>query len=93
MTQKREAADGQPFSDQDVAGLQKNCRVRRDELTRGEFISGLLAPGSDFSVRGLAIAELRDHFVLAIENANLAVEIRTNHPFVFCVKVARHAEP
>ena len=66
--------------------------MRRDELAGRELRPRLAAPRTDFPVCGLAVAELRDNFVITIEDADLAIEIRAHHPFALHMKVARHAE-
>ena len=45
----------------------------RDELARREFAARLLAARADFPIYGVAVAELCNDFVLAIENTDLAV--------------------
>src|ERR1700729_82634 len=72
-TQACDAPDWQPFGHEDVAALEEDCSVRSDELARSEFAARLLAARADFSVRSFAVAELRDDFVLGIENADLTV--------------------
>jgi hypothetical protein len=51
----------------------------------------LAASRTDVTVLGFAVSELRHHFVLSIEDAHLAIQIRTHHPLSLRVKVARHA--
>src|SRR5215470_13622115 len=84
--QTREPADGQPLGYEDIAVAQKNRRMRRDELAGSELTARLLAARADFAVGGLAVAELRDDMVVAIEDANLAVQIGTHHPFALRIE-------
>src|SRR3984957_18068319 len=91
-TQASDAPDRQPLGYEDVATLEKDCRMRSDELARREFAAGLLAPRADFSIHSFAVTELRDDLVLAIENADLAVQVGANHPLALRIEVARHAQ-
>src|SRR6202044_1167917 len=91
--QQRNAPDGQPLCYENIAALQEDCGVGRDELAWSKFASRLLAARTDFTVRGAAVAELRDNFVIAVENAHLAVQVRADHPFALRVEVARHTQP
>ena len=92
VTQQRQPPDRQPFGDENVAAVKKDRRVWGDELAWSELLSGLFAPRSDFPVSGFAVAKLRHHFIVAVQNADLTVQVRANHPFVFRVKVTRHSE-
>jgi len=64
----------------------------RDELSWRKFASGLISARANLSVCGFAIAQLRDHFVLPIQDAHLAVEIRADHPLALNMKVTGHSQ-
>jgi len=66
--------------------------VRGDELSRRKFGAGLTAARADLAVCGSTIAQLSDHAVVAIKNANLTVEVGAHHPFALRIEVARHSQ-
>src|SRR5262249_42015993 len=91
--QESDAAYGQPLSDQNVAAMQKDCSVRRNELAWCEFISRLPTSRTYFAVCRSAVAELSDNVIFAIEDAHLTVEVGANHPFTVGIEVTGHAQP
>ena len=64
----------------------------RDELSWRKFASRLFSTRANLTVCGFAVAYLGDHLVLSIQDAHLAVKIRTNHPLALNVKVAGHSQ-
>ena len=66
--------------------------MRGDELSRRKLVARLIAARAYLSVRRLTVAQLRDDLVVAIEDANLAVQVRANHPVALRMKVARHSQ-
>ena len=57
---------------------------------RSKLRAGLVAARSNFAIFRLTIPELRDHVVVEIEDAYLAVQIGANHPLALSMKIARH---
>src|SRR5205807_2924340 len=90
--QECNTSNGQPLSHEDVATLKENSRVRGDELSRGKLAARLIAARAYLSVRRFAVAQLSYDVVIPVEDANLAVEIRANHPIALGVKVAGHSQ-
>ena len=90
--QERDAPDRQPLGNEDVAAAKEDCRVRGDELSRRELAARLIAARTYVTVRCFAVAQLSYDVVIAIENANLAVQVRADHPIALSVKVARHSQ-
>lgn len=66
--------------------------MRRDELSWRKFAPRLISARTDVSVRRFAVTQLRGHIVVAIEDANLTVKIRANHPITLSMKVAGHSQ-
>ena len=91
-TQKRDSPNRQPFSYEYVAAVKENGRVRCDELPRSKLGPGLVSSRAHITVRRFPIAKLSDNFVITIQNANLAIEVRAYQPLFLVMKVARHAQ-
>jgi|GEM_PF-5125772 len=66
--------------------------MRGDELSRRKLAARLIAARAYLAVRRFTVAQLRDDLVVAIEDANLAVQVRANHPAALRMKVARHSQ-
>ena len=66
--------------------------MRGDELARRKLAARLIAARAHLSVRRFTVAQLSYDVVIPIEDTNLAVEIRANHPIALGVKVAGHSQ-
>ena len=89
--QKRQSPDRQPLGYQNVAIVEKNGVMRRDEFAWRELLSCLAASRSHIAVFGFAISECHYHLVLTINDTYLTIQIRAYHPLALSVEVARHS--
>src|SRR5215470_2495364 len=72
--QQREPPDGQPLGDQNVAIVEKNGIMRRNEFSWRKLWARLAASRSDIAVLALAISQLHQHLMLTIEDTHLAIQ-------------------
>src|ERR1700760_2796760 len=78
--QERDAPDRQPLGYKDVAIVEKNSIMRRDELAPRELRTRLAAARSHFAILGLSVSQLRNDVEVSIENTHLAIQIGAHHP-------------
>src|SRR2546425_4925020 len=90
--QERHSPDRQPFSDENVAIVEKDGIMRRDELSRGKLRARLAAARPHLAVLRLPVSQLRNHVEFLIENTHLAIQIGAYHPLTLRVEIAGHSQ-
>src|SRR5712692_7716731 len=90
--QKCDSPDRQPLGYEDVAVVQKDSIMRRDECSGSKLRARLAAARTHFAILSLSIAQLRNHLELAIENTYLTIQIGAHHPLTLGLKIARHSQ-
>ena len=70
--------------------MEKNRIIRRDEFPRRKLRPRLTTPRTDVAVLSFPVPQSHNDFEFSIQNANLAIQIRANHPFALRMKIAWH---
>src|SRR6202023_4339621 len=86
--QERDSPDRQPLGYENVAIVEKDGIMRRDEFSGGKLRARLAAAWPHFAVLCLSVSKLRNHIELSIENTHLTIQIGAYHPLALSVEIA-----
>src|ERR1700736_5567351 len=90
--QECDPPDRQPLGYKNVAIVEKDRIMRRDELPRRTLWTRLATPRSHFAVLCFSVSQSGNHVEVSIENTHLAIQVGAHHPLPLSVKIARHSQ-
>src|SRR5205807_852341 len=90
--QKCDSPDRQPLSYKNVAIVQKDSIMRRDEFSGSKLCTRLAAARSHFAILSFSISQLGHHVELPIENTYLTIQIGAYHPLTLSMEIAGHPQ-